>query len=390
MTQFRDLEGVKGNGKLDAFRVDWRIIKPDPLNDLRDLTTTENREHIEWLKGDIEIRGVEKPLTIRTNEGEEILAVDGRCRLTALAELEAEGREVPKTVLVLPEARGTDQAERNIGILVSGIDRKNFDQFEIARGLKRQLAFGWSEQQICDRMRWKTVTTLHNYLDALALQPKLKEMVDKGQISRTEALRMQKDTSADPGQILQDAEDEHKRLHKKGPVRLRPKDIKRATGKAKPQEPKHAPVQTEAAPLMATPSASLPGIPADRTIPQSGDDHGMAAGQGNSQHEVLNSPTPPTTQGADAAAAQDGPPALPVPPTADVDYLQVLFWLTSEARPVLNHNKDGDNPGYWTMGFEAAVRRAERVLADRGMATGGEVEPSTVDETRALAEGADA
>lgn len=370
MTLFRDLEGVKGGGKLDAFLVDWHFIKPDPDNDLRDLTTPENRSHIERLKDSISKIGVKDPLVVRKDEEDNIFAIDGRCRLLALAELQAEGRDFPSKVKTLPEERGTERKKRMLNMLTVGRDRKNLSDFEFARGLYRSIELGYSEKDVCDEMGWKTVTTLHNYLDSLTMKPKLKEMVDKGQISRTEALRLQKDTKADPGQILQDAEDEHRRLHKKGPVRVKPKDVKRATGKTKPQEPK-----PEQAPVRDADTDT---------------DLIAALNQATARFNALcGSDSPPLTQGAAEPAQEAAPsPGVNPAPVAHIDLLPVLIELHKHSKHVLEANRSDECPGgFWTREFADAVRVAERVI---GMA-GGKPDPFTqfdaaVDETRALAE----
>lgn len=372
MTEFRFLEGVKGQGRLDAFLVDWHFIRPDPDNDLRDLTTEENRIHIERLKDSISKIGVKDPLVVRKDEEDNIFAIDGRCRLLALAELEAEGREFPSKVKTLPEERGTERKKRMLNMLTVGRDRKNLSDFEFARGLYRSIELGYSEKEVCEEMGWKTVTTLHNYLDSLTMKPKLKEMVDKGQISRTEALRLQKDTNADPGQILQDAEDEHRRLHKKGPAKIKPKHVRAAAQKAKPQEPKPAAegASDEIAVDRMTEEELLQGL-------------------------EIYSPTPtpplPSPQEASAAAVQEGRPISPVPPIAHIDLLPILIELAKESKIVLEHNRSDEcSGGFWTQELVDAIRVAERVI---GMAGGNGRDPfeqldAAVSETRALA-GAD-
>ncbi len=241
--RLRDMEGVKGEGSLDAFKADWHIIVPDPDNDLRDLTTPENRAHIERLKESLSVgwrQGEVMLVRVDESSGTPLTyAVDGRCRLTALAELEAEGRPFPSRVTVIQEQRGTERKKRMLTMLSSGRDKKTLSDAEFARGLLRSIEFGYTEQEVCAEMGWKSVASLHNHLDFLTLKPELRDMVDKGKISRTEALRLQRKTpDADPGEIMRQAEEEHARLNKKGEAKIRTRHVKAVTApKADPKPP---------------------------------------------------------------------------------------------------------------------------------------------------------
>lgn len=262
--RLRDMEGVKGEGSLDAFKADWHIIVPDPDNDLRDLTTPENRAHIERLKESLSVgwrQGEVMLVRVDESNGTPVtFAVDGRCRLTALAELEAEGRPFPSRVTVIQEQRGTERKKRMLTMLSSGRDKKTLSDAEFARGLYRSIEFGYTEQEVCAEMGWKSVASLHNHLDFLTMKPELRDMVDKGKISRTEALRLQRKTpDADPGEIMRQAEQEHARLNKKGEAKIRPRHVKAVTApKAEPKPPAVPKVPPE--PETSAPLASgLPG-----------------------------------------------------------------------------------------------------------------------------------
>lgn len=354
--EFRHLDAVKGNGKLDAWRVDWRAIEPDPANDLRDLTTKENREHIEELKNSIEREGVREPLRVRTDEKQNILATDGRCRLTALAELRAEKREHPKTVLVLPEPRGTDEKERNIGIVAAGIFRKNLDRFEIAKGLKRQIAFGWTEKQIAEYLGWKSPNTVKQHLDLLALSESIKQQIRAGNVSGTTARNLAKSdlTPEQQAQIIEANLAENKRIkgNKNRSTKVTAKTIKRDKEKvksdSKPEELEGTQGQpdTGASPVMASGDGREPfQRPTNSETTVADLDLGRFARPDDSQPDDLPSGLPATQKNQH----QD-------------ETLAALINLTKQAHLCVQHNSSEDHPGWWSIALVEAIRNARDVI----------------------------
>src|SRR5580698_1123332 len=79
MPNLKTLEGVK---RTDAYQIDPRILKVKAGFNPRDLTSQENKEHIEELAISIAAVGVKQPLII-SNEEDGIYVVNGHCRLAA-------------------------------------------------------------------------------------------------------------------------------------------------------------------------------------------------------------------------------------------------------------------------------------------------------------------
>ena len=61
---------------------DPRTLKIKPGLNVRDLTTPDNRAHVEWLAESIAESGVRTPLEI-FSEGDDIFVANGHCRLKA-------------------------------------------------------------------------------------------------------------------------------------------------------------------------------------------------------------------------------------------------------------------------------------------------------------------
>lgn len=235
MARLRDIEGIKGNGRPDVFRVDWHAITPDPDNDLRDLTTPANRAHIERTKNSIEIEGVKDPLTIRRGDNDEVFAVDGRVRLVSLAELEAEGRSVPEYVLAIAEKERTTRQQRIINMIIQSTQRKNYDQFEIARGVQRLHEFsGLSQDQIAERIGWKSVGTVKNHLDAANLEPEIQQMVNDDVVSKTVAIAVTREKGAEAPAVLKEAKRQAEASGKTN-QRITPRAVAKITGKSSKQ-----------------------------------------------------------------------------------------------------------------------------------------------------------
>lgn len=242
--ELRNHPAIQGKGKLDGWRADWRQLKIDPSNDIRDLTTPENRAHIEALKGNIRSFGVKDPLEIRF-DGADIYVTDGRCRLTALAELRAEGWDEVLTVVTLPERRGQDDAERTLGYMITSSLKKNYDRIEMAEGVRRLDGFGWSPEKIAQRMGWTTTATVDKYFEIAGLPVKVKEHINQKEISADTALKVVKEArdakkdDAFAAELIAANLAENKRLGvgvRGGKVT--PKTLKRdAKPKAKPEAP---------------------------------------------------------------------------------------------------------------------------------------------------------
>jgi ParB-like chromosome segregation protein Spo0J len=131
-------------------------ITVTPSWNVRDMTTSETREHIANLKASILARGVDKPIAVMYDKKTGIKTlVDGQCRLTACRELWQEGFKV---YIPCVQVEG-DEADLTAESLASNSGHP-LTQLEIGQGCKRLLKWGWSPAviaaHICKPLRFVT------------------------------------------------------------------------------------------------------------------------------------------------------------------------------------------------------------------------------------------
>jgi ParB family chromosome partitioning protein len=157
----------------------------DGLNS-RDLTTPDNRDHIEWLAASIAERGVEKPLVIFA-EGDSVYVSDGHCRLTATLLAIERGADI-KTVPCVPERRGTNNVDRLLSQFVHN-SGKQLTPLEQGVLFKRALGLGASVAQVAASVG-KSDTYVSQMIDFQAAPAEVHNMVKAGEVSTTLAARV--------------------------------------------------------------------------------------------------------------------------------------------------------------------------------------------------------
>lgn len=207
--QFRDHPAT--SGKRDFYGFDPRQLKVDTGYNVRDLTTPENKAHIEYLKASIAENGVKVPLEVRL-DGDDVYVVAGHCRHAAVMALIAEGVEI-KSVPVIPEAKGTSAEDRVLGLIVSN-SGKPLSALELAHVIKRLADFGWTDAQIAGRVGWKSTQQVRNHLELLGAPADVREMVRKGDVSATTAVKVVRREGKQAGAILKEAKAEAERTGK--------------------------------------------------------------------------------------------------------------------------------------------------------------------------------
>ncbi len=212
-------------GKRDAYPLDPRLLKIDPSYNVRDLTTPDAKAKLAELKESIRANGVRVPLEIRLQD-DDIFVVAGHRRHAAVMELIAEGEDI-KSVLTIAEPDGTNDAERALGLVVSN-SGVPLTQLEISEVVRRLVAYGWDKAQIAKRMGWKSVATVTQKLDNLAIPHDL-QVAAKRTGTATTTLRQSVETIGAEAtrKIMEDNEAQGKKT--------RPRDIRRASGKDKPK-----------------------------------------------------------------------------------------------------------------------------------------------------------
>lgn len=229
--QLRDHEGVKG--KRDAYPFDPRLLKVEAGYNVRVMDSPEMRAKNAELKESIRVNGVKVPLEVKF-DGEDVYVVAGHRRHAMVSELIAEGEPI-ETVLVIAEPKGTNDAERALNLVISN-SGEPLKPLEVAEVVRRLTAFGWDKGQIAKRMGWKSTSTVGQHLDMLAMPADLQKAVTQGKVSATMARRLEKEQPGLAAKIVSDAEDEQKRLGKKG--RATPKAIRKIAPKKTNAKPK--------------------------------------------------------------------------------------------------------------------------------------------------------
>lgn len=239
--QLRDHEAVKG--RRDEFQVDPRQLVIDAGFNVRDLDSKEERPALDELKEQIRGVGVQTALLVRMR-GDEIVIVEGHRRHKVVLELIDEGEPI-ETVPVKHEAKGTNDAIRAAGLVTSN-SGKPLTALQVAEVVRRLAGYGWDKAQIAKRLGWKSPRSVDQHLDMLAMPAELQAAVKRGETSATAARNAVKELGADGAlKLIQDNANQG--------GRVKPRDVRQASGKTKP---KPAPVKAATEPAAAPPRAA--------------------------------------------------------------------------------------------------------------------------------------
>lgn len=180
MTELRDMADKRG---VAVLHFDPRKLKVKPGLNIRDLTTPDNRAHVEWLAGEIEAKGFspEHPLII-FKEDETPYISQGHCRHAALMLCIERGVNI-LTVPCLPEAKGTSERDRIAGQFTSNAG-KSLNPREAAANIKRMLRLGLSADQVA-RAIGKSASYISQTLEFEAAPAEAHDAVASGEISKT-------------------------------------------------------------------------------------------------------------------------------------------------------------------------------------------------------------
>ena len=187
-------------GRKDLFMFDPRQLREDPGWNARH-DTPELREHLDTLKGSIRSLGVLEPLTCYVS-GEDLIVTNGHCRLKATMELIAEGVEIV-SVPVRVEDKGTNEADRALSML-SRNSGKPLTTLETAEVVKRLMGYGWDEAKIKAKTGFSG-TYIGRLLTLLESPEPIRAAVDRGEVSASLAVEVQKSNPADAHAVLQEA-----------------------------------------------------------------------------------------------------------------------------------------------------------------------------------------
>ena len=158
--------------------------------------------HIETLAGSIKSIGVIEPLTAYMR-GDEVVLVNGHCRLAAVRKLLAEGHEV-KLVPVRVEPHTANDADRVLS-MVTRNSGKPLEPIEVANVFKQLLAFGWSVAEIAAKSGYSD-GRVSQLLQLNAAPEKVKGMISRGEVAATTAAKVLQESGPVAGAaILEEA-----------------------------------------------------------------------------------------------------------------------------------------------------------------------------------------
>lgn len=129
-------------GKVEAPKIDPRIINIRKDFNYRDTTTPEAVAHIEWLKESIREFGVQKPIAVEYADGK-VYLVDGECRLKAALALWKEKVEVLVPAIVV---KGDEAEVRAKSMIANGALPPT--QLEFGKAAAQLQAYGWDDGRI--------------------------------------------------------------------------------------------------------------------------------------------------------------------------------------------------------------------------------------------------
>jgi ParB-like chromosome segregation protein Spo0J len=188
--------------RVDMYQLAPALIEIDPGFNVRS-DTPAVRDHILAIAESIKSGGFmqTRPLTVRM-QGDRVVVTDGHCRLLAVRLAIAEGCEI-QTIPCLPEARGTNEADRALMLLTSnsGLPLTGLEQAEV---VKRLLAFGWPESQIASRIG-RTRQHVASLLELAEAPHAVREMVRDGAVSPTVAIAAIRQDGTGAAAVLQAA-----------------------------------------------------------------------------------------------------------------------------------------------------------------------------------------
>ena len=218
-------------GRSDLSHINPAIIQVDPTYNLagRHLDPTNDPRDARLVQ-DIRARGVRTALVVRLVD-EKVFVVQGHRRLQAVKLLSEAGVDI-KTVPCVPEPRGTNDADRNLDLIMSNDDEANgskpITEIQRAEAFVRQLRYGWTEAEIAEAVGCSE-QTVRNQIAIHELPTPIKRMVEADKVSVSEAVKVVRSEGGDAKVVLDEALEIAKA---EGKERITPKFIAKVDTKA--------------------------------------------------------------------------------------------------------------------------------------------------------------
>ena len=181
-------------------------------------------EHIRSIADSIIAKGFLRTevLSVRFKDGH-VFVRDGHCRLAAVRLAISEGEAIV-TLPCIPLPKGADEVDEAFQVLTTQT-KLPLTPLEWATQIKRLMTLGQSEAQIASRIG-KRKDFIDRMLDLAGAAPEVREAVQAGQISPTEAVKVVRRRGSEAGQVIQAAV---KQANAEGRSRARPRDVEKVT-----------------------------------------------------------------------------------------------------------------------------------------------------------------
>lgn len=167
------------------------------------------KAHVDWLAEQMISRGYDrtKPMAafVVNEDGKNVFYVtDGHTRHRAFAQAIASNSELSGDTMipVIVHPAGTNAEDLTVSVLTSATGMP-LEPMEMATGIKRLLDYGWDEKRVSERLGF-TVAYVKQLLELLSAPKAVREMVKKGEVSATLAVKTVRKSGKDAAKVLKD------------------------------------------------------------------------------------------------------------------------------------------------------------------------------------------
>jgi ParB-like chromosome segregation protein Spo0J len=187
----------------DMFNLDPRVIVVEDGFNVRDFTLAENLAHVRALADSIKAVGrVTNPVVVRYQD-DQIILVDGECRLRASLLAIEEGFPLA-TIPAIADERGQNEADRALSFFSRNAG-KNLKPLEQSAAVARAVALGLTVAQIAERTG-VTMTWISELLTLAEAPERVKMMVREGSVSPTVAASVVRKNGSRAEDVLREAQ----------------------------------------------------------------------------------------------------------------------------------------------------------------------------------------
>jgi ParB-like chromosome segregation protein Spo0J len=191
----------------DLWQVPYKELRIADGFNLREKGWPKYKAHVEWLKGQMISRGYDrtKPMAgyvVNENGSNVFYVTDGHSRHLAFGQAIESNPELSEDTLIpmIVHPAGTNAEDLTVSLLTSATG-KPLEPLENANGIKRLLDYGWDEKRVAERLGY-TVAYVKQLLELLSAPKAVREMVKKGEVSATLAVKTVRKSGSEAAKVL--------------------------------------------------------------------------------------------------------------------------------------------------------------------------------------------